>query len=34
MAEFKSLVIDTKPTTKSITISTSIHSDYLGVHSW
>ena len=34
LAEFKSLLIDTKSNTKNITKSISIHSDYHGVHFW
>ena len=34
LAEFKSVVKDTKSNTKNITKSISIHSDYQGVHFW
>ena len=34
MAEFKSLVIDTKSNKKNITKSISIHIDYQDVHFW
>ena len=34
MAEFRSVVKDTKCNTKNITKSISIHSDYQSVHFW
>ena len=34
MAEFRSVVKDTKSNTKNITESISIHSDYQSVHFW
>ena len=34
MAEFRSVVKDTKYNTKNITKSISIHSDYQSVHFW
>ena len=34
MAEFRSVVKDTKSNTKSFTKSISIHSDYQSVHFW
>ena len=34
LAEFRSVVKDTKSNTKNFTKSTSIHSDYQSVHFW